>query len=146
MPTFTFSTRSPSSVPADVLVLPVFEGLEPGPGVRAVKGLDLLALYAAAGRKGKRGESLLVPNVGLDGLEASSLLLVGVGKRSEAGADACRRAIGKVARQLARRARVATTLPQVAGRAFEDAVQATAEGILLGSYRFDRYKDRKSVV
>jgi leucyl aminopeptidase len=140
VPTFTFSTRSPNSVPADVLVLPVYEGPEPGPGVRAVKGLDLLALYAAAGNKGKRGESLLVPNPGLDGLEAAAVLLVGVGKRSEAGADACRRAIGKVARQLSKRARVATTLPQVAGRAFEEAVQATAEGILLGSYRFDRYK------
>ena len=140
MPNFTFSTAPPQSVRADVLVLPIFEGLEPGPGVRAVRGVDLLALYEAAGHKGKRGQYLLVPNAGLDGVEASAILLVGVGKRSEAGPDACRRAIGKVARQLSKRARIATTMPQIAGRAFDEAVQATVEGVLLGSYRFDRYK------
>ena len=58
-----FST-SPRIRRTDVLVLPVFEGPEPGPGVRDVKGLDLLALFASAGFKGKRGESLLVPNTG----------------------------------------------------------------------------------
>ncbi|MGH2637286.1 MAG: leucyl aminopeptidase [Actinomycetota bacterium] len=140
MPTFSFSKQSPTSAAADVLVLPVFEGLQPGPGVREVKGIDLLGLYGAAGNKGKRGESLLVPNTGNPELAASAVLLVGVGRRAEAGPDACRRAIGRVAAQLAKRARVATTLPQIAGRAFEDAVQATAEGLLLGAYRFERYK------
>ncbi|HSJ50248.1 MAG TPA: leucyl aminopeptidase, partial [Actinomycetota bacterium] len=94
----------------------------------------------AAGNTGKRGESLLVPNAGIDDVEASAVLLLGVGGRRDAGPDACRRAIGRVAAQLAKRRRVATTLPQIAGRAFEDAVQATVEGLLLGSYRFDRYK------
>jgi leucyl aminopeptidase len=41
---------------------------------------------------------------------------------------------------VAKRRRVVTTIPQIAPRAFADAVQATAEGLLLGSYRFDRYK------
>ena len=140
MPNFTFSTKPPQSVRADVLVLPIFEGLEPGPGVRPVRGVDLVALYEAAGNKGKRGEYLIVPNAGLDGVEASAILLLGVGKRDDAGPDACRRAIGKVARQLSKRARIATTLPQIAGRAFDEAVQATVEGVLLGAYRFDRYK------
>jgi leucyl aminopeptidase len=121
-------------------MLPVFEGPEPGPGVRDVRGVDLLGLYRAAGHKGKRGESLVVPNTGIEGLAAQAVLLLGVGKRANAGPDACRRAIGRVAGQLAKRKRIATTLPQIAGRAFEDAVQATVEGLLLGSYRFDRYK------
>jgi leucyl aminopeptidase len=68
------------------------------------------------------------------------VLLLGVGPRSDADADACRRAIGRVAGQVAKRARVATTLPQIAGRSFEEAVQATVEGLVLGAYRFDRYK------
>ncbi|MGZ8606185.1 MAG: leucyl aminopeptidase [Actinomycetota bacterium] len=140
MPTFSFSKQSPVQVPTDVLVLPVFEGLEPGPGVRDVMGIDLLALFRSSGNTGKRGESLLVPNTGADGLAASAVLLLGVGPRREAGPDACRRAIGRVAGQLAKRAHIATTLPQIAGRAFEDAVQATAEGLVLGAYRFDRYK------
>jgi leucyl aminopeptidase len=142
VPTFSFSKQAPASAAADVLVLPVYEGPEPGPGVRDVRGIDLLALYAAAGNTGKRGESLLVPNTGIDGLAAASVLLVGVGRRSDAGPDACRRAIGRVAAQVARRVRVATTVPQISGRAFDEAVQATVEGLLLGSYRFDRYKTK----
>ena len=140
MPTFTFSKQSPVSVQADVLVLPIFEGPEPGPGVREVQGVDLLGLYRAAGNTGKRGESLLVPNTGLGGLASPAVLLVGVGRRAGAGPDACRRSIGRVAAALAKRTRIATTLPQIVGRAFDDAVQATVEGLVLGSYRFDRYK------
>lgn len=140
MPTFTFSTKSPASIATDVLVLPVYEGPEPGPGVRDVKGLDLIGLFAATGMKGKRGESLVVPNTGIDGLAAAAVLLLGVGKRADASPDACRRSIGRVAAQLARRRHVSTTLPQIAGRSFEEAVQATVEGLVLGSYRFDRYK------
>jgi leucyl aminopeptidase len=142
VPSLSYSKQSVATVTTDVLVLPVFEGPEPGPGVRDVKGLDLVGLYRAAGHTGKRGESLLVPNTGIDGLESGSVLLLGIGPRAQAGPDACRRAIGRVARQLAKRARVATTLPQVAGRAFDEAVQATVEGLLLGSYRFDRYKSK----
>ena len=70
--------------------------------------------------------------------------MVGVGARDAADPDACRRAIGRVARQLARRKTVATTLPQIAGSKDQvDAVQATVEGVILGSYRFERYKSKK---
>ena len=144
MPTFVFSTDRPTDLDVDVLVLPVFEGPEAGPGVKDVKGIDLLGLFSAAGSKGKRGEFLLVPNTGDKTLRAKAVLLIGVGKREEADPDACRRAIGRAARQLARRKTVATTLPQVAGSKEQvDAVQATVEGVLLGSYRFDRYKSKK---
>ena len=140
MPTFSFSTKNPASVDADVLVLPVFEGPQAGPGVKDVKGLDLLAVYGGAGHTGKSGESLLVPNTGIEGLASRAVLLLGVGGRAAATPDTCRRAIGRVAPQLLKQARVATTLPQIAGRAATDAIQATVEGIVLGSYRFDRYK------
>ncbi len=140
MPTFAYSTDDPASVRADVLVLPVTEGPEPGPGVRDVRRLDLLGACAAAKLRGKLGESLLVPNQGVDGLAAASVLVLGLGPRAEVTTDTLRRAIGKVAPQLARHERVATTLPQAAGRNAEAAVQATVEGLLLGSYRFDRYK------
>jgi len=69
---------------------------------------------------------------------------VGVGKKSSATPDALRRSIGKVAPQLAKRASVATTFPQAAPRSSEDSVQATVEGLLLGAYRFDRYRSGKS--
>jgi leucyl aminopeptidase len=141
--TFTFSTERPTDLAVDVLVLPVFEGPQAGPGVKDVRGLDLLGLYGATGAKGKRGESLLVPNTGVKGLAAKAVLLLGVGKREDADADACRRAIGRVAGQLAKRKSVATTLPQiVTGRGAADPFQATVEGLLLGSYRFERYKSK----
>ena len=143
MATFVYSTAPPASVRTDVLVLPVYEGLEAGPGVKDVKGTDLLALYAEAKLKGKRGEPLLVPNTGGLGVAAKSVLLVGVGKRRDVTTDSLRRALGRVAPQLAKRRTVATTFPQVVGRSPEDAVQATVEGLLLGSYRFDRYKSGK---
>ncbi|HLA94061.1 MAG TPA: leucyl aminopeptidase [Actinomycetota bacterium] len=143
MTTFTFSNESPADLAVDVLVLPVFEGPEAGPGVKDVKGLDLLGLFAATGAKGKRGESLLMPNTGVKGLAPKAVLLLGVGKRDDADADACRRAIGRVAGQLAKRKSVATTLPQiVTGRGAADPFQATVEGLLLGSYRFERYKSK----
>ncbi|MFB3737828.1 MAG: leucyl aminopeptidase [Candidatus Velamenicoccus archaeovorus] len=140
MPTFTYSTQSPASVQADVLVLPVFEGPEAGPGVRDVRGVDLLGLYADAGLKGKVGETLPVPDTGGLDVRARSVLLVGMGPRRSTGVDAVRRAAGRVAPQLAKRRSVATTLAQAGGRASEEAVQAVVEGVLLGSYRFTRYK------
>ncbi len=143
MTEFAYSIDSPALVKADVLVLPVFQGPEPGPGVRDVKGLELIDLYREAKLKGKKGDNLLVPNPGVEGLAARSVFLVGVGRKEKATPDALRRAIGRIAPQLARRATVATTFPQAAGRAFEEAVQATVEGLLLGAYRFDRYKSGK---
>jgi leucyl aminopeptidase len=143
VPTFAFSTERPTDLVIDVLVLPVFEGPQAGPGVKDIRGIDLLALYAATGAKGKRGEHLLVPNTGVKGLAARSVLLLGVGKRDGADADACRRAIARVAAQLAKRRTIATTLPQVvSGRGSADAAQATVEGLILGSYRFERYKSK----
>ena len=78
------------------------------------------------------------------GVAAKSVLLVGVGKRRDVTTDSLRRALGRVAPQLAKRRTVATTFPQVVGRSPEDAVQATVEGLLLGAYRFDRYKSGKN--
>ena len=136
---FVFSTDRATDLAVDVLVLPVFEGPEAGPGVKDVKGVDLLGQFSATGAKGKRGESLLVPTTGDGAPAAKSVLLVGVGPNGAASPDACRRAIGRVARQLARRKTVATTLPQIVGAKDQlEAVQATVEGLLLGSYRFDR--------
>ncbi|MFM8944517.1 MAG: leucyl aminopeptidase [Actinomycetota bacterium] len=138
---FTYATGSPAAQKADVLVLPIFEGPEAGPGVKDVKGVDLVALAAEAKVKGTVGETFLVPNAGIEGLAARAVLLVGVGKRAAAGPTEVRRAAGRAAKRLGDRRAVATTLPQV-GRSAEDALEATAEGFALGAYRFDRYKSR----
>jgi hypothetical protein len=53
VPTFAFSTDRATDLAVDVLVLPVFEGPEAGPGVKDVKGVDLLGQFSATGAKGK---------------------------------------------------------------------------------------------
>ena len=57
MTTFTYSAHPASEIRAGVLVLPVFEGSEPGPGVREA---GLADAYAAARLTGKIGQNMLV--------------------------------------------------------------------------------------
>ena len=142
MPSFSFSSASPGEVAADLLVLPVFEGPEPGPGVAQLRLGDA---YEAAKLRGKRGEGLLLPKRGGDRFAAGAVYLLGVGKKDQVSPDALRRAIGRAAPQLSKFGSIATTLPQAAGaKAESDAVQATVEGLLLGAYRFDRYRTKRN--
>ena len=139
-PTFSASSASPIDVAVDTLVLPMFEGPEAGPGVREVAralGADLMATCTENGIRGKAGQSLAVPTLGR--IAARSVLLVGLGKRSAAKTDAVRQAAGKITGRLREIGTVATTLGQV-GRSAADQSAAVVEGMLLGGYRFDRYK------
>jgi leucyl aminopeptidase len=141
MPTIHFATSSPAEVEADLLILPVYQGPEPGPGLKEAGGpmqADLLRVFRDNKLRGALGDSLTVPTFGR--LPAKTILLAGMGNRDGAGADTVRRALGKVAATAARFRSVATTVPQAGGRKPEDAVLAAVEGLLLGSYRFDRYK------
>jgi leucyl aminopeptidase len=140
MPKFEFATTSAAEVTAALLILPVFEGPEGGPGVAEVGkalGADLVATYRENNLKGKVGETLTVPTFGR--LPAPTVLLLGLGKKADVKPDTLRRAAGKVARTAARFDSVATTLGRAA-RPSGEAVQAVIEGLLLGSYRFDRFK------
>jgi leucyl aminopeptidase len=140
---FSFSAAAPTEVAADVLVLPVFEGPESGPGVAKA---GLADAFKAAKLNGKKGESLLVMRHDGDAFAAKAVLLLGVGPKARISPDALRRAVGRVAPSLARFGSVATTLPQAVGRGgASEAIEATVEGIALGSYRFDRYRTKKPV-
>ncbi|MFN8232011.1 MAG: M17 family peptidase N-terminal domain-containing protein [Actinomycetota bacterium] len=140
MTTFSYSTDAASAVRTGVLVLPVFQGPEPGPGVREV---GLAQAYRDARLTGKLGETLLVTRRDRDRFEAGAVLLVGVGPKGSFDVTRLRRSLGRVASGLTRFGTVATTFPQALGaRHAADAVQAAAEGIALGAYRFDRYKTK----
>jgi leucyl aminopeptidase len=142
VPTFEVSTASPAEVAADLLILPYFKGRQPGPGVEAAQqalGADLMATLKDHGLNGKLGEIFTLATFGR--LKARSLALVGLGPRDEADATAVRKAAIKVARVAARFPTAASTLPQV-GKSADESAHAFAEGMLLGSYRFDRYKER----
>jgi len=136
--TFVYSSASPAAVAAGLLVLPVFEGGAPGPGV---KEAGLREAFAASKLTGKAGETLLVPRRESDGFAAGAALLVGVGPKDAFDVTAMRRALGKAAPVARRFGTVATTFPLAFGAARSaDAVQAAAEGLGLGGYRFGRYK------
>jgi leucyl aminopeptidase len=142
VPTFEVSSASPAEVPVDLLVLPVFQGREPGPGVadvQAALGADLMRMLEDHRFRGKLGETLTMPTLGR--LRAKSVLLVGVGPKADAGPTEIRKASFKVARIATKFTTLASTLPQI-GRSREESARAFAEGVVLGAYRFDRYKER----
>ena len=138
MTTYAFSSGSAADVEAGLLILPMFEGGAPGPGVREL-GLD--GAYAAAKLTGKKGQNLLVPGRGGDGPAAGAALLVGVGPKDAFDVTALRRSLGSIGATARRFGSVATTFPLAIGaRHAIEAVQAAAEGLGLGAYRFGRYK------
>ena len=138
MTTYAFSTESPADIDTALLILPVFEGGDPGPGVREI---GLRDAFAAARLTGKKGETLLVTGRDADGFAAGAALLVGVGPKAEFDVTALRRAIGRAAGTARRFGSVATTFPLALGaRHATEAIQAAAEGLGLGAYRFRRYK------
>ena len=145
MPKFDYVTTSPADQAADLLVLPFFEGPVAGPGMKELGkalGTDLVAVLRDNRLKGQLGDTLTVPTMGR--VPAGTALLVGVGPQAEAEPDKIRRATGKIAARAARYRRVATAVPQATKGSWEEGVQAFVEGLLLGSYRFDRYKGDSS--
>lgn len=129
-----------AEVEADLLVLPVFEGPEPGPGAAEISraiGADLAVILRGSGLKGKAGESLLVPGMGA---AARMLLLIGVGPEASAGVGVAREAGMRAGAKARPHGVVASTLPQL-GSSPGASARAFVEGFLLGAYRFDRYRN-----
>ena len=126
---------------ADLLAVPVFAGVELGPGAEeAVQRLaaPVVPLLEGRGFTGKVGEAVALPTLGR--LPAATLLLVGVGERAKVDLEVLRRAAAAVVRQAGGARRAVTTLPQVLPADPVAAVRALTEGALLAAYRFDKYK------
>jgi leucyl aminopeptidase len=126
---------------ADLLAVPVFAGVELGPGAEeAVQRLaaPVVPLLEGRGFTGKVGEAVALPTLGR--LPAATLLLVGVGERAKVDLEVLRRAAAAVVRQAGGARRAVTTLPQVLPADPAAAVRALTEGALLAAYRFDKYK------
>ena len=139
MTSFTFSADRSDAVKAGVLVVPVFQGPTFGPGA---DGPELERAYRDAKLTGKKGESLLVTKRDGDRFAADAVLLVGVGDQGEFDVTAMRRALARASQSLGRFGHAATTFAQAVDGSDSDAVQAAAEGLALGDYRFDRYKSK----
>ena len=128
------------------IVVNLFEGVTaPGGATGAVDG----ALGGAISRliedgeiKGKRGETTLIHTLG--NMAPARVVVAGLGKADDFGADGAREAAAASARRL-RSVGVssAATITHGAGIGGLDAAaagQAMAEGIELGLYSFDKYK------
>ena len=125
-------------VEAELLVLPVFKGLRPGPGVRELGGAlarDVLAEYRGNGATGEIGESVLIATAGE--IAAPTVLLVGAGREGAITSTTIRDVAVHAARKAKSFASAATTIGQISS---DRRGVALAEGILLGSYRLDGYR------
>lgn len=145
----TVRTRRAAEAPAELLALPLAQ-LEGSAGrlPARIAALDratggrIASVVAAGDFRGKRGESVLLHAP--DGVAAKRLLLVGLGEESAIGAAGLREAAGAAAKAAAaRRARSLVLLaPAVRRVRTPETAQALAEGLVLASYRFDRYRRR----
>jgi len=132
---------APSEAEADALIVPLAEARSLP---RALAALDAAA-EGAIGRwiesghfEGKSGQLASFPAGA--GLRADRVILVGLGK--DVDAAALRNAAARALRELRRAKLTRGTIWVPASRrpAPEDAAQALVEGVLLGHYRFDKYK------
>lgn len=126
-----------------LLVVPVFES-EVNKSNPQLAPLDkalsrnLFAGAEAEGFKGKPEQSFLLHTHRK--LRAGRVLLLGLGPRNKFGLESLRLAMGRAAKtaQRLRAPDMAVALSGIGDP--NEVVEAAAEGLLLGSYRFDRYR------
>ncbi|MGW3958031.1 leucyl aminopeptidase [Streptomyces sp. NPDC004752] len=145
MTALTLSTAAAPGLRADAIVVGVAKGAKGpvvAPGAETVdKAYDdkLAGVLETLGATGAEGELTKLPAPA--GFKAPLVVAVGLGEEPAKGAahdtEALRRAAGVAARGLNGTKKAAFALP-VADAA---AVSAIAEGVLLGAYSFDTYKD-----
>ncbi|WP_456436352.1 leucyl aminopeptidase [Thermovibrio ammonificans] len=116
----------------DALITGVYEGLKE---LEQSEKERLKALNFS----GKKGEVAVLPG---DAFKA--VIYVGLGKKKELNADSVRLAAAKGVKKAASlKAKKVVCEPLALEKLEGDAVKATVEGLLLGGYTFDRYKEEK---
>jgi len=125
-------------VTADAVVIGVFEDSY-SVFKKLVKGADSLIK-----KKIFTGEFLQIYGSGSDKIKSDRVLFVGLGKRGEFDLEKLRKAAGVTAKALQANnyKKIATDLVEVnvAGSSDEDIVTAVSEAIVMGCYRFTKYK------
>jgi leucyl aminopeptidase len=139
MTTVTLTQTEPAQLSVDVLAVPVTATpAGPVPIGRSLPN-ELIRRLAeqsrALGITGELDEVVRVPTG--DGMRATVVALVGLGDVTEPDAEALRRAAGTVTRTVTGVGSIGLAFPA------DDVAQvaAVAEGALLGSYAFTRYRD-----
>lgn len=139
LPELISTGKRAESIPCDALVVGAYattDGIEldaTASKIDAQLDRGLSAHLDAASFKAKAGEVAVVPTFGR--IPAKTVAVTGLGPRNEVTSADARRAAGLAARRLGSRAEIVCAL-----RTDDHGIQAIAEGSLLGSYRFSRYK------
>lgn len=138
-----------TETPSDVLVLYLFEDKELDTNVKAIdEKLDnvISGHILANGFKSKLSETYAFSTFGK--LPVKNILLVGLGKAEEFSLEKLRIAASKFIRKI-----TSDLKPKTVATAFETlacvdsnlaiTAQTLTEGLILGSYKFDKYKSKK---
>ena len=138
-----------AQIASDAAIVNLFQGVtKPGgaTGVvdRALGGL-ISELIADGEITGKRGNNVLIhtPTDRYDGFASKRVLVMGLGKSEGFGIEDVREISAVAAQRLSGIAETATTIIHgagIGGLGTEDAARAIAEGAVVGSYSFNKYK------
>ena len=138
--------------PANVLVVNLFEGVKIPAGATgaidiALDGLISKFIIAKEGFDGKFGKMYLLPTYGK--IAAEKVLLVGLGKNKDFTPNRLRELSAKIikkCRKMGNAKKVISVLhgAGIGGYDPEISARMIAEGTLIGSYSFDKYKTEKS--
>lgn len=140
------STLPKRKVDSSVLIVPVVSGSEDDPKAQKARVvaspyLDAEAvgeIEVALEALGVKGGSEQVTRMVVPALPVGSVLVVGLGKdRQTWPAETVRRAAGVAARSLSGVENVITTLSEL-------DLEATVEGLILGSYRFSEFRSDRT--
>ena len=138
-----------AQIASDAAIINLFEGVEQPGGAtgvvdRALGGL-ISDLIADGEITGKRGNNVLIhtPAGRYGGFVPKRVLVIGLGKSASFGYDDVREVSAVAVNRLKSIAKTATTIVHGAGIGGLDAniaAQAVAEGSIIGSYSFNKYK------
>ena len=137
-------TSTTAELPCDAVVVGAFtqDGAavlaSPVPGFDDAGTEQLVKAISDSGFKASVGSVLVIPTLGM--APARAIAIAGLGKRATASPKHVRKAAASAARLLADRVDVASTLHS----AVDSSAHAAAEGFLLGSYKFDKYRSDPS--
>ncbi len=139
---FEVQRKELTAAGGDAVVIPLTKADAPPRALRtlddALAGL-IARVWDAGDFTGKSGEVLSLP---VAGIGAKRLVLVGLGDEKSASAESLRAAGGRAAKALSRAKAKQGSIAVPALRRVkpEEAGQALTEGVVLGAYRFDKYK------